>query len=73
MTQQLMADMLGVRREGVSVVAAHLRSADLIDYARGRMRILDRAAIEQRACECYGVVVDEMKRLLLDKARNRRR
>jgi CRP-like cAMP-binding protein len=72
MTQQLMAEMLGVRREGVSVVAAQLRADGLIEYVRGKMRILDRKGVEQRACECYGAVVSEMRRLLPDKAKNRK-
>lgn len=72
MTQQLMAEMLGVRREGISIVAAQLRSEGLIEYARGRMRILDRKGVEQRACECYGAVVSEMRRLLPDKGKGGR-
>ena len=64
MTQQLMAEMLGVRREGISVVAAQLRSRGLIEYTRGHMRLLDRNGIEEQACECYAAVVQEMARLL---------
>jgi CRP-like cAMP-binding protein len=72
MTQQLMAEMLGVRREGISLVAAQLRSEGMIEYTRGHMRILDRKTIEQRVCECYGVVVSEMRRLLPDKGKSRK-
>lgn len=64
MTQQLMAEMLGVRREGVSLVASGLRAEGLIDYTRGTVRVLDRAAMEVRVCECYAVVVRETRRLL---------
>jgi CRP-like cAMP-binding protein len=72
MTQQLMAEMLGVRREGISIVAAQLRSEGMIEYARGRMRVLDRKGVERRACECYGAVVAETRRLLPDKGRGGR-
>jgi len=64
MTQQLMAEMLGVRREGVSLVASGLRADGLIDYTRGTVRVLDRGAMEARVCECYAVVVRETRRLL---------
>jgi CRP-like cAMP-binding protein len=64
MTQQLMAEMLGVRREGVSVLASGLRADGLIDYTRGTVRVLDRGEMEARVCECYTVVVRETRRLL---------
>jgi CRP-like cAMP-binding protein len=64
MTQELIADMLGVRREAVSHEAARLQDAGLIKYHRGHITILDRAGLEARACECYGVVRREAKRLL---------
>ncbi|HYE93215.1 MAG TPA: Crp/Fnr family transcriptional regulator [Terriglobales bacterium] len=64
MTQELMASMLGVRREGVTVAAGHLQDAGLIRYRRGRISILDRAGLEARVCECYGVVRREYARLL---------
>lgn len=64
MTQELIADMLGVRREAVSREAARLQDAGLISYHRGHITILDRAGLEARACECYGVVRREAKRLL---------
>jgi Mn-dependent DtxR family transcriptional regulator len=58
--------MLGVRREGVTAAALKLQSAGLIRYARGRVRVLDRAGLEQRTCECYAVVKREYDRLLPD-------
>lgn len=64
MTQQLMADMLGVRREGVSAVANSLKSDGIVDYSRGVIDVLDRARVEQRVCECYSVIVEETDRLL---------
>lgn len=64
MTQELMANMLGVRREGVNVAAGHLQAAGLIHYVRGHIAILDRAGLEARVCECYGVVRKECDRLL---------
>lgn len=67
MTQELIANMLGVRREGVTEAAVKLQKAGLIRYARGRIAVLDRHAIEQRTCECYGVVKREYDRLLPDK------
>jgi CRP-like cAMP-binding protein len=63
MTQELIADMLGVRREAVSHQAARLQTAGLISYHRDRITILDRAGLEARACECYGVVRREAERL----------
>jgi len=67
MTQELIANMLGVRREGVTAAALKLQAAGLIRYARGRVKVLDRAGLEERTCECYGVVKREYDRLLPDK------
>ena len=64
MTQELIANMLGVRREGVTDAAGKLQRAGIIQYTRGRIRVLDRAALEKRACECYRVVNAEFARLL---------
>ncbi len=64
MTHELIADMLGVRREGVTEAAGRLQAAGLIRYARGRITVLDRPALEQRTCECYAVVKREYDRLL---------
>jgi len=64
MTQELIADMLGVRREGVTVAAGHLQDIGAIGYVRGRIQILDRQKLEETACECYRVVKDEFDRLL---------
>ena len=64
MTQELIADMLGVRREGVTVAAGHLQDIGAISYVRGRIQILDRQKLEDTACECYRVVKDESNRLL---------
>ena len=64
MTQEFIAHMLGVRREGVTGAAHHLQQAGLIRYARGHITILDRARLEAAACECYGVVKAELDRLL---------
>ena len=64
MTQELIADMLGVRREGVTVAAGHLQDAQAISYVRGRIQILDRQKLEETVCECYRVVKDEFDRLL---------
>ncbi len=64
MTQELIANMLGVRREGVTEAAGHLQAAGLIEYRRGRITVLDRARLEQRTCECYAVVKNEYDRLL---------
>ena len=67
MTQELIANMLGVRREGVTEAAHKLQKAGMIRYARGRITVLDRKAVEERACECYAVVKKEYDRLLPDK------
>ena len=64
MTQELIANMLGVRREGVTESALKLQGAGLIRYARGRISVLDRPGLEQRSCECYAVVKKEYDRLL---------
>jgi CRP-like cAMP-binding protein len=64
MTQELIANMLGVRREGVTGSALKLQRAGLIRYARGHIFVLDRPGLEQRACECYVVVKREYERLL---------
>jgi CRP-like cAMP-binding protein len=64
MTQELIGNMLGVRREGVTEAAGRLQAAGLIRYARGRILVLDRAGLEARTCECYGVVRKEYDRLL---------
>ena len=64
MTQELIADMLGVRREGVTVAAGHLQDIGAISYVRGRIQILDRRKLEDTACGCYRVVKDEVDRLL---------
>jgi CRP-like cAMP-binding protein len=67
MTQELIANMLGVRREGVTEAALKLQQAGLISYARGRITVLDRAGLEGRTCECYEVVKREYDRLLPEK------
>ena len=64
MTQELIANMLGVRREGVTEAAGNLQNAGLIRYSRGRITVLDREKLEQRVCECYAVVKKEFERLL---------
>lgn len=64
MTQELIANMLGVRREGVTEAAIRLQAAGLIRYSRGRISVLNRPGLEQRACECYAVVRSEYSRLL---------
>jgi CRP-like cAMP-binding protein len=64
MTQELIANMLGVRREGVTEAAGKLQHAGLIDYRRGRITVLNRQGLEQRVCECYQVVKSEFDRLL---------
>ncbi len=67
MTQQLIANMLGIPREGATEGALKLHSAGLIDYSSGRIQVLDRAGLERRTCECYAVVKKEYDRLLPDK------
>lgn len=64
MTQALIANMLGVRREGVTEAAGKLQKAGLITYSRGHITVLDRAGLEAQACECYAVVKGEFDRLL---------
>jgi CRP-like cAMP-binding protein len=64
MTQELIANMLGVRRETVTEAALGLQQAGLISYARGHITVLDRAGLEKRTCECYEVVKLEYDRLL---------
>jgi CRP-like cAMP-binding protein len=64
MTQELIANMLGVRREGVTEAAGNLQKAGLIRYQRGHITVIDRAGLEARACECYAVVKKEFDRLL---------
>ena len=64
MTQELIANMLGVRREGVTEGALKLQQAGLIQYARGHIKVLDRKGLEKRTCECYAVVKKEYDRLL---------
>ncbi len=66
MTQELIANMLGVRREGVTEGALKLQKAGLIRYARGHISVLDRPGLESRCCECYAVVKKEYDRLLPD-------
>ena len=67
MTQELISNMLGVRREGVTEAALKLQRAGLIRYARGRITVLDREGLESRSCECYAVVKKEYDRLLPDR------
>ena len=64
MTQELIANMLGVRREGVTEAAGNLQDSGLIQYRRGRITVLDRSGLEKRTCECYAVVKQEYDRLL---------
>jgi CRP-like cAMP-binding protein len=64
MTQELIANMLGVRREGVTEAAGKLQANGLIEYSRGRIRVVDRPGLEARVCECYAVVKREYERLL---------
>jgi CRP-like cAMP-binding protein len=64
MTQELIANMLGVRREGVTEAAGQLQAAGLIQYSRGRITVIDRPGLERRVCECYAVVKKEFDRLL---------
>ena len=64
MTQELIANMLGVRREGVTEAAGKLQAAGVIKYSRGTIKVLDRPKLEERVCECYQVVKQEFDRLL---------
>lgn len=64
MTQELIANMLGVRREGVTEAAGNVQMAGLIEYHRGHITVIDRVGLEARACECYAVVKKEFDRLL---------
>ena len=64
MTQELIANMLGVRREGVTEAAGKLQDEGLIEYSRGKITIIDRPRLEARVCECYAVVKKEYDRLL---------
>ena len=66
MTQELVASMLGVRREGITEAAGKLQHAGFIRYRRGHISVLERTGLEQRACECYGAVKKEFGRLLSD-------
>ena len=67
MTQELISNMLGVRREGITDAARKLQSAGLIEYHRGHITLLDRQGLEDNVCECYGVVKKEYDRLLPDR------
>lgn len=64
MTQDLIANMLGVRREGITAAASHLQAAQVIRYSRGKITVLDRPTLEAKVCECYAVVKHEYARLL---------
>jgi len=66
MTQELVASMLGVRREGITEAAGNLQRAGLIRYRRGHIAVLERSGLEARVCECYAVVKKELNRLLSD-------
>lgn len=66
MTQELIANMLGVRREGITEAAGKLQHAGIISYRRGHISVLNRAGLETRVCECYAVVKTELNRLLCD-------
>jgi len=66
MTQELVASMLGVRREGITEAAGNLQRAGFISYRRGHIAVLDRSGLETSACECYAVVKKELNRLLSD-------
>ncbi|HYN13340.1 MAG TPA: Crp/Fnr family transcriptional regulator [Burkholderiales bacterium] len=68
MTQQLIANMLGVRREGVTEAAGRLQADGVINYRRGRINVLDRPKLEERVCECYAAVRRESDRLLVPNA-----
>ena len=64
MTQELISNMLGVRREGVTEAALKLQKHQLIRYVRGHITVIDRPGLEKRTCECYSVVKKEYDRLL---------
>ena len=64
LTQEFLAEMLGVRRAGVSIAAGILQRAGFIRYSRGRIEVVDRAGLESAACECYGVIAREYERLI---------
>ncbi|MDO8862108.1 Crp/Fnr family transcriptional regulator [Haliea sp. E1-2-M8] len=64
LTHQVLADMLGVQRGGVTIAAGHLQRANIIHYTRGHISILDRKALEAESCDCYGMVMDGYARLL---------
>ena len=66
MTQELIASMLGVRREGITEAAGKLQQAEIIRYRRGHITVLDRAGLETHVCECYDVVKKEFDRLFCD-------
>jgi DNA-binding transcriptional regulator YhcF (GntR family) len=66
MTHELVANMLGVRREGISEAAGKLQHAGFIRYRRGHITVLERSGLETRVCECYTVVKKELSRLLSD-------
>lgn len=66
MTQELISNMLGVRREGITEAAGKLQRAGIIRYSRGHIAVIERAGLELRACECYAVVKTELERLLSD-------
>jgi len=66
MTQELVASMLGVRREGITEAAGKLQRAGVIRHRRGHITVLDRSGLEKRVCECYGMVKKELRRLLSD-------
>ena len=63
-TQEIIAHLLGVRREGVTVAAGRLQDAGLISYSRGHIKILSRQKLEEKTCECYSIIKDEYERLL---------
>ena len=66
-TQELIASMLGVRREGITETAGNLQRSGLISYRRGHITVIDRLGLEKNSCECYNVVKKEFHRLLKDK------
>jgi CRP-like cAMP-binding protein len=70
-TQETLSNLLGVRREGITEAAGRLQAADVVRYRRGQIQLLDRGQLEHRACECYGVLVEEFDRLVPPSADNR--